>query len=1360
MRLLLILLFSLNIVQLHAQYTMSNQTVYDCEGTLSDSEANTQQAGWYDHNENFAFTICPNGASSIIIDFSFFNTEPINDYVLIYDGPNTTSPILAGPFSGVNTPPQVVSNGCVTIVFVSDLNVAADGFNLSWETIISVPDPPQLSLPISPTCSTTVLDILLDNNIHCDSVYTANINVGGQINQIVNAIPLSCTNDSTDLIQLTLSPGLNQSGTYNIFFESFFKDVCDSVWSLSSSLVFDILDCPLIVDLIADQDTICLGECTDLNVSVSGGDASTYNYLWTPILPNNPGPHQVCPLVTSQYIVTVSDLGPASSQSDTVTVVVVPPTSTQADFSICNNDVPVSLSGVPIGGWWNGPSITNGFNPLFDPTILSPGIHILNYDVNGCSDDLEITVLEINAGDDISACVNSPTFNLNSAMTTPGGSWSGSSSIQSNGDINVGSSSTVINAIYTLPNGCSDTLLVNVVNSISMPNSFSLCQNSVDTIISASPFGGLWSNPPINPLSPSSCLNSVNTFPHVESFESGLSDWNNDVSNDFDWVINTNGTPSNNTGPSSAFDGYDYIYTESSNSNFPFKNSAIISPCVNLSQFDNPILNFYYHKYGNGNDNAILSIDISVDNGLTWQLDVWNIIGNLGDQWYNQSINLSNYISSELRIRFRVLTGNHWSSDIAIDKVSILGGPITTDGIILSSVGNSGNHVFEYSIQGCADNVSVYLEEIDAGDDMTICPSQLPFNLISSPIGGSWSGINIVNSNTGLYDPSLNVGLDLVTYTNNLCVDTVEINIVDTQLFEDSLFLCHNSPQQFLDLNLIPRDPYNGFWSGLGIIDPNFPGIFSPYVSGSGSHLISYSANTCDDNMIIYVYPKPILIDTLICSSASPFILDINLNGGNWNGLGIIDNSTGLFDPGSLAIGNYFLEYTSSNGCVDTFEVEIINPPNLLFSALNVNYCYVDSFYNIVTIPVGGVLSGNGIINSTFNPAIAGSGYHNITYTYGSGNCIASIDTVFFVGDELLTTTYFSNDTICAGEIVNIGANVSGGTGSYQFNWNNNLSNSFNHLFVLDQTTTYILNVSDGCSDNTVDSIHIFVYDQFDLNFTSSDQKCFGDFGFAKVSTNSNDDISFVWNTNPVTYGDSIYALVDRDYIVSATNNMSNCTIVDTIRILGYANLLASFSLNINECLSILNSNIQLIDQSIVDPAEISSLSYWDFGDGTSIPYTFSFNPTHTYNDTGVYAVNLYLVNDGGCIDSSSMNVCVLPESKIYIPNSFTPDNDNCNDEFYVKALGLFYEFKITIYERWNGSIIFKSDEIIMTNNLNEGSSCDNNNNNDFYKMGSWDGNYSNGNKVPLGAYIYEISYRKLKNSEVIYLYGKITLVR
>ena len=1360
MRLIVFILFFSFSFSLNAQYSMSNQTVTDCYGTLSDSEANSQQAGWYDHNENFTFTICPNGAASIIIDFSFFNTEPINDYLMIYDGPNSTFPVLAGPFSGVNTPPQIVSNGCVTLVFISDLNVAAEGFNLSWETIIDVPDPPVLSLPITPTCSITTLNVQLDQNIHCDSVFTANINVGGQINQTVNAIPLSCFNDSTDLIQLNLSPGINESGTYNIYFQSFFKDVCDSIWSLSSSLSFDVLDCPLQVDLYADNDTICLGECTDLNVSVSGGDASTYNYSWIPIFPNNPGPHNVCPTITTQYIVSVSDLGPANSQSDTVTVVVVPPTTTQADFSICNTATPVSLSGNPTGGWWSGNSITNGTNPIFDPSNLSPGTYDLTYDVNGCDDDLQITVLEIYAGDDISACINAPTFNLNSSLTTTGGSWSGSNLIQSNGDIDVGPNSTMIDAIYTLPNGCSDTLTVNVVNSINMPSNVVICQNSQDTSLIATPTGGIWTSISTNPLTTSICINSIDNFPYVESFELGLSNWTNDVNNDFDWVTNSNGTPSNNTGPSFAYDLNTYIYTESSNANHPFKNSAITSPCVNLSQYSNPILNFYYHKYGNGNDNSILSVDISSDNGITWQLDVWNIIGNLGDQWNSQSIDLTNFISSELKVRFRVLTGHTWSSDIAIDKISILGGPITSNGSILTSVITSGTNIFEYSIEGCSDNVTVSVNEIDAGDDFTVCPFQSQFNLTGLPLGGIWNGLNVINQNTGLYDPSINLGVDLVTYSNNSCIDTVEINVVNTELFEDTLFLCHNSPNLFLGLNVLNRVPYNGTFFGNGIINSNFPGVFSPNVSGSGYHTVNYTANNCSDNMIFSVYPKPILFDTIICSNSSPFTLNINSSGGQWDGIGVIDNNIGLFDPALVPLGNSYLQYTSENGCVDTFLIEVIDPPNVSFGSLNINYCFIDSSYNILAFPSGGVLSGNGVVNNTFNPSLAGSGYHNISYTFGSGNCIASIDTVFFVGNELISSVSSSSDTICDGEIINISISSSGGTGNYQFNWDNGLSNSFNHLVSPNITTNYIVTVSDGCSEETVDTIPIFVFNTFDLNFISSEKRCFGEFGYAIVNSNSTSNISYQWNTNPITYGDSINALVNRNYIVTATDLQTNCIVIDTIKIDGYDNLSANFSLNNTGCLSLLDANIQFIDLSIVNPNEIIENSFWDFGDGTTLPYTYSFNPLYTYSDTGNFNVSLYLVNEGGCIDSSNLNVCVVPETKIFIPNSFTPNKDLCNDIFYVKALGLFYDFNIKIYDRWNSTLIFESDEIVLTDNLSENSMCDNNNFGSFYKMGEWNGKLSNGNDAPIGAYVYEINFKKLKDSENEILNGTITLIR
>ena len=147
---------------LYAQYSMSNATVYDCEGTLTDSEANAVNSGWYDHNENFLFTICPNGALSTTINFTFFETEPGNDYVIIYDGPDNTYPIIGGPYSGMTLPPQIVSNGCVTIGFVSDVNVAAPGFELNWRSDVTTPSAPVISLSNPPSCSTNVLTIQLE----------------------------------------------------------------------------------------------------------------------------------------------------------------------------------------------------------------------------------------------------------------------------------------------------------------------------------------------------------------------------------------------------------------------------------------------------------------------------------------------------------------------------------------------------------------------------------------------------------------------------------------------------------------------------------------------------------------------------------------------------------------------------------------------------------------------------------------------------------------------------------------------------------------------------------------------------------------------------------------------------------------------------------------------------------------------------------------------------------------------------------------------------------------------------------------------------------------------------------------------
>ena len=53
----------------------------------------------------------------------------------------------------------------------------------------------------------------------------------------------------------------------------------------------------------------------------------------------------------------------------------------------------------------------------------------------------------------------------------------------------------------------------------------------------------------------------------------------------------------------------------------------------------------------------------------------------------------------------------------------------------------------------------------------------------------------------------------------------------------------------------------------------------------------------------------------------------------------------------------------------------------------------------------------------------------------------------------------------------------------------------------------------------------------------------------------------------------------------------------------------------------------------------------------------------------------------------------------MFFPNSFTPDGDNCNDEFYLSGLGDFLDFNLEIYNRW-GEMVFESNEIIFTDNF------------------------------------------------------------
>ena len=123
---LVLLLLSVN--AFGQNYNMSNTTITTCSGNLYDSGGS---GAAYGLNENFVTTICPSTAGQTIqLNFSAFNLESGFDFMYIYNGPNTNSPLI-GSFTGNNSPGVISSTaagGCLTILFTSDYLINNAGF--------------------------------------------------------------------------------------------------------------------------------------------------------------------------------------------------------------------------------------------------------------------------------------------------------------------------------------------------------------------------------------------------------------------------------------------------------------------------------------------------------------------------------------------------------------------------------------------------------------------------------------------------------------------------------------------------------------------------------------------------------------------------------------------------------------------------------------------------------------------------------------------------------------------------------------------------------------------------------------------------------------------------------------------------------------------------------------------------------------------------------------------------------------------------------------------------------------------------------------------------------------------------------
>ena len=250
----------------------------------------------------------------------------------------------------------------------------------------------------------------------------------------------------------------------------------------------------------------------------------------------------------------------------------------------------------------------------------------------------------------------------------------------------------------------------------------------------------------------------------------------------------------------------------------------------------------------------------------------------------------------------------------------------------------------------------------------------------------------------------------VLTEDENGCTDTavLSFSFITIELEDTVIEACHDSEEGTQQISNINLHTFNDeiFPSGAGINFKWFtdPSLDSEYevttvatlYHGDVYYVAVYVGDcTFSASVTFTIFPLPVMICPAITACDFDEFIDLDTvdfkpeNGvftGEW-----IDGS--IFDIQAAGPGYHEIiyTYTSSQGCkasctteVFVFGVEGFECPDDFQVCLNEGIVTLD-----MALPPGGTYSGPGVLSSagTFNPLVAGTGDHIITYSYGGQGC-------------------------------------------------------------------------------------------------------------------------------------------------------------------------------------------------------------------------------------------------------------------------------------------------------------------------------------------------------------------------------------
>ena len=728
---------------------------------------------------------------------------------------------------------------------------------------------------------------------------------------------------------------------------------------------------------------------------------------------------------------------------------------------------------------------------------------------------------------------------------------------------------------------------------------------------------------------------------------------------------------------------------------------------------------------------AIGEFDPAAAGAGTWNI-TYTIAGTCGDA-DNISITVSNTFDATIISSGPYCTGDAKDTLKAVDVGGTWGGTgisNATIGEFDPAAAGVGTHTITYTIAGSCGDADNAIITVTADLDPSItssltsyCLSDQQDTLEAMDGGGTWSGNGILNPSEGIFDPATaGVGVHKISYTiSGPCggSDTITINVndkFDATINPVSIFCSSQSP-----VNLSAADP-GGLWTGAGITDSGL-GTFDPSVAGVGNHIISYTfSGSCGDQDQINIQVDSSAnakINTVnpFCVADDADTLSAFTSGGVWSGTGITDMNVGEFSPGIADTGLHKITYTISGTCGDADSIMVKVTAQLDATITSIGpICDQDSF-TLSAVDAGGNWEGLGVQNATtgdFDPAEAGVGDHNITYTL-SGAC-GDTDVVRITIYKSMDATITSDSIYCtSGPTVSLLAVDNGGIWSGA-----GILDSINGTF--DPATagvgTHVItySISADCPDSG--TVNIIVSDKFVAAIQAAGPFCASDSASNLIGTVPGGDwsgtgIDSSGLFNPLTAGAGTHTIT---YIIPG---ICGDTATTSIVVMPKPAINAGADVKIGT------------GQSTTLTASGGSSYTWS--PATDLSCTTCENPDASPVRTTTYT--LIGIDANACIAIDSVTVTIDDSCDgVFIPDAFSPNGDGSNDVFNAMS-SCIDNYTLRVFDRW-GEKVFETSDLTQ----------------------SWDGTYKGKILMP-AVFVYYFD-GVLTNFEPLKVTGDVTLVR